>query len=422
MTARTRPIAQALLLSLACGAPTAALGAKPAPRLVASFEDAAHDATGPGTYQPPGDTEFEDGDFDLRRFAVYSDGEDVLFQVTLSAPFREPSITQRTNLIPLALDNRIFFQNIDIYVDTEPGSTKGYSVCIPGRRVRFDEGRTWKVAVILTPQPVPARAITASVFGEEAMRHVIFAESLDVRGRVVTVRVPEWYFGGPPRREWAYSVHVSGATWERSFSALDLLRSGKEANAFTMPVVGMREAWAFGGAPSGEAHPRVVDVLLLPGTDQKEVLGSFNATSGEYARVPFVSLVPAPAPAPPAAAVPAPASKPDATMDASAAAPSSAAPATSLAGLVAAPALVVEAAPPPPALTVVDVSEGMISVSGPVAGIKAMQLGRVLGPTGLTVARLVVIQVFEKGLVARAVEGGAKVERGAAVRFDGAGP
>jgi hypothetical protein len=199
-------------------------------------------------------------------------------------------------------------------------------------------------------------------------------------------------------------VHVSGATWERSFSALDLVRSGKEANAFTMPVVGMREAWAFGGAPSGEAHPRVVDVLLLPGTDQKEVLGSFNATSGEYARVPFVSLVPAaPIATPTAAPPPVPLVVP---------APVAAA----------APALVVEATPPPPSLTVVDVSEGMISVSGPVAGIKAMQLGRVLGPTGLTVARLVVIQVFEKGLVARAVEGGEKVERGAAVRFDGAGP
>jgi hypothetical protein len=419
MDLRSRPLAQALLLSLACGAP-AAVGAKPAPRLVASFEDAAHDATGPGTYQPPGDTEFEDGDFDLRRFAVYADGEDVLFQVTLSAPFREPAITQRTNLIPLALDNRIFFQNIDIYVDTDPGSKAGYDACIPGRRVRFEEGRTWKAAVILTPQPVPARAITAAVFGEDAMRHVVFSESLDVRGRVVTVRVPDWYFGGPPRRDWAYSVHVSGATWERSFSALDLVRSGKEANAFTMPVVGMREAWAFGGAPSGEAHPRVVDVLLLPGTDQKEVLGSFNATSGEYARVPFVSLVPAPAPTPPAAAVAAPAPKPDASVEASA-------PAPSLPSLAEVPTAVpvsppASPAPPPPALTVADVSEGMISVSGPVSGIKAMQIGRVVGPTGLTVARLVVIQVFEKGLVARAVEGGEKVERGAAVRFDAAGP
>ena len=55
-----------------------------------------------------------------------------------------------------------------------------------------------------------------------------------------------------------------------------------------MPVVGMREAFAFGGAPSGEAHPRVVDVLLPPGTDQKAVLGSFSASAGTFARVPFV--------------------------------------------------------------------------------------------------------------------------------------
>ena len=408
MVLRPSPFAQVLLLALVSVVP-AAVHARPPPRLVASFEDDAHDATGPGTYVPPGDTEFEDGDFDLRRFAVYADGEDVLFQITLGAPFREPAITQRSNLTPLALENRVFFQNIDIYVDTDPGSKDGYAVCIPGRRVRFEEGRTWKAAVVLTPQPVPASAITASALGKDVARHIVFPDSLDVRGRIVTARVPDWYFGGPPRREWAYSVHVSGATWERSFSALDLIRSGKEPNAFTMPVEGMREAWAFGGAPSGDAHPRVVDVLLPLGADQKAVLGSFNASTREHARVPFVSLEPGPRAAPPrrVAEAPAPASSPPSSIPAPEVGATSAAPA---------------AAPSSPGLTVVDISEGMVSVSGPVAGIKAMQLGRVLGPTGVPVARLVVIQVFENGLVASAVEGRERIERGAAVRFDGPVP
>jgi carbohydrate-binding DOMON domain-containing protein len=39
--------------------------------LIAGFDDPAGDANGPGTYQPPGDTDFLPGDFDLRRFAVY---------------------------------------------------------------------------------------------------------------------------------------------------------------------------------------------------------------------------------------------------------------------------------------------------------------------------------------------------------------
>ena len=50
-------------------------------------------------------------------------------------------------------------------------------------------------------------------------------------------------------------------------------------NAFTMPVLSVREAFAFGGAPEGNLHPRVVDVLLPPGVDQKAVLGSFDASA-----------------------------------------------------------------------------------------------------------------------------------------------
>src|SRR5262249_4226544 len=125
--------------------------------LVAAFADGPGGATGPGTYTRPGDSEIVDGDFDLRRFEVWLDGSDAVFKVTLGAPFRQPQVTARTTRTPLPLSNGIYLQNIDIYIDTDRASAAGYVVCIPGRRVRFTEGRTWKVAVVLTPQPGPAR-------------------------------------------------------------------------------------------------------------------------------------------------------------------------------------------------------------------------------------------------------------------------
>src|SRR5262249_61725448 len=82
--------------------------------LVASFDDPAGDANGPGYYQPPGDTDFLPGDFDLRRFAVYEEGDKVVFEVTLGETFRIPPSTQRYNSTPLELHNNIYFQNIDI--------------------------------------------------------------------------------------------------------------------------------------------------------------------------------------------------------------------------------------------------------------------------------------------------------------------
>ena len=120
---------------------------------MAAFEDARDDAWGPGSYEPPGDTQFQPGDFDLRRLAVLVDGDDVLFEVTLGADIRVPQDLHRLNSTPARLWNNLYLQNVDIYLDTDPASPEGHTACVPGRRVAFAGGRTWKRAVILTPQP-----------------------------------------------------------------------------------------------------------------------------------------------------------------------------------------------------------------------------------------------------------------------------
>jgi carbohydrate-binding DOMON domain-containing protein len=370
-----------LLAFLAAALVPGAAGAAPA-QLIAAFDDDVADATGPGTYQKPGDSELDSGDFDLRRFEVWRDGDDAVFKVTLAAPFRPPAVNARALATPLPLWNGIFYQNIDIYIDTDPASPAGYAVCVPGRRVAFSEGRTWKAAVVLTPQPGPARAITVDALGE-AGRHIVFAEHLVTQGRTVTARVPAAALGGAPRPEWAYSVHVSGARWERSFALAQRLANGApEPDAFTMPVVPVVEAWAFGGAPEGHAYPRVIDVLLPRGADQRAVLGSFDETSGRLARVPFVG----------GAAV---AVGPSAT----------------------AAVAVAPVAAPASAYAVVDVADGVVTVSGPSAGLAPLRLGRVLDAKGQTVARIVVTRVLERGVVASVVEGGDHIQRGAPVDF-----
>src|SRR5262249_43922440 len=143
-----------------------------------------------------------------------------------------------------------------------------------------------------------------------------------------------------------------------------------EPDAFTMPVLGVSEAWAFGGAPEGSTHPRVIDVLLPRGASQSAVLGSFDAKTGELARVPFVTLEESPAPA-----------------------------------------------PAPAAWTVIDVADTAVTVGGPVGGLAPMMIGRVLDADGATVARVVVVKVLEAGIVASVVDGGERIKRGAAVRF-----
>lgn len=381
MSVARSPSLALLLVLPALAAPPARAAA--APRPVVVFEDPAGDATGPGTYVPPGDTEFEDGDFDLRRFAVLVEGDEAILEVTLGARIRRPASTQRSNLSPLPLANGLYLQNVDVYVDTDRAAGSGFSACIPGRRVAFADGRTWEAAVVLTPQPGPARAIVAEAMGPAAAR-VFLAEGIEARGRTLVARVPLSALGGTPSEDWGWSVHVTGARWERTYALQDRLRGAREPDAFTMPVLGVPEAWAFGGAPAGDAHPRVVDVLLPPGVDQAKVLGAFDADAGSWARVPFVEARSAPKTAP----------APVATG--------------------AAPA---EPAPGETVLRVVDVSGDLVTLEGPVEGLVPLQLGRVLGEDGETVGRVVVVRVLGGGVVASVIEGEERVARGARVGF-----
>jgi hypothetical protein len=349
--------------------------------LVASFDDPAGDANGPGYYQQPGDTDFLPGDFDLRRFEVFEEGDKVVLAVTLGENFRYPPSTQRYNSTPLDLKNNIYFQNIDIYVDTDQTPGSGWSMCIPGRRVAFADGQTWEYAVVLTPQPGAAKSVTEGVFGSEASRRVLFPTNLQTQGKTIFARIPWTFFGGRPTKEWGWSVHVSGARWERTFAVVDRLVGRHEADAYTMPVIGTREAWMFGGAPSasGKAHPWVVDVLLPPGVSQAKVLGSFDEKTGAYAQVPFVygSGV-----APPPVTVTTVVDKPAAAT-----------------------------------LSVADVSGGIVSMKGPTNGVGVMQIGKVLGTDGSSVGRVIVTQVIEGGVVGRAIEGGDAIRPGMGVEF-----
>jgi C-terminal binding-module, SLH-like, of glucodextranase len=368
------------------------------PRLVASFDDPAGDATGPGTYVPPTAPAFGEGTFDLRGFAVYVDGDDVLLEVTLGAAIRPPDAAQRGAEIPPDLGNGIYLQNVDIYVDSDPRPGSGHSVGLPGRRIAFAGGRMWETAIVLTPQPAAARAAVAEALGPAAAAHVLFPGPLEVRGGTLVARVPAAALGGPPRNDWGWSVQVSGARWERAGAP-------HAADALTMPVLVAPGAWHFGGGPPGEVHPRVVDVLLPPGADQRAVLGSFDASTGAFARVPFVYAVP------PAGQTNASAALAPAPTSSLAARPAAATPSL-------APAATVRAAGSGPVLTVAEVSEDMVTLAGPNIGLVSLQLGRVIDRDGATVALVVIDRVLENGVVARIVSGRENVRWGARVRFD----
>ena len=379
------------------------------PELLVDFSDPVGDGHGPGSYQLPTEGSFTEGDFDLRRFTVQVDGDEVIFSVTLGANLRKPEVTQRDNSSSLDLTSGLYLQNIDIYIDQSRAPGSGYTACIPGRRVAFAGGRTWETAIVLTPQPGPTRAALEAVLGPQVAAHVLVPDVVDARARTVSVRVPVLALGSRPTRAWGYSVQLSGARWERTFQVLDRIRGSLDANAFTMEVLPVPDTWMFGGGPEGNQHPRVLDVLLPPGVEQRQVLTSQGEAPGDWAKVPFVDLAAT------------------GTGPAMVLAPMQGPPPGSTGGpsrpLVLTP---MSPLPPPtpkvkpgPELTVAFVAGELVSLSGLAYTLKPMMFGRVVDKDGTLLARVVVVNVIEGGAVASAVDNREKIKPGMKVRFEG---
>ncbi len=272
-----------------CVAVLGVVGVWPAPaharptRLV--VDDPPSDDVGDGALQYPTGGEFRAGDFDLRRVELVPDGRDVLVKVTLGAPPTKPPMIRRSMATEIILENGLYVQNVDVYVDRDPG--EGSSRGIPGRNIAVDLENGWDVVIVLTPQPFAARAAIESAMPEAASR-VIVPAGVRAVGNMIVARVPADQLGGPPQRWWGLAAAVSGATWELSFDVMDRLLGDFRPNVFTMPVVGIAETYAFGGGQVSPYQPRVVDVLTAPKVDQPTLLADWHTNDKRYAAIPMV--------------------------------------------------------------------------------------------------------------------------------------
>lgn len=360
-------------------------GAAAAPYRV-TLDDAHGDDDGPGGYVYPSDNDYPRGCFDLERFHVRREGDAVVFEVTLAAPPRRPPQIRRTSAMQIDLDNAIYVQNVDIYIDTDGDPTSGSTEAIPGRNVVLDGATPWDRAVVLTPQPFGTRSVLSDW---RPLAQVVTPSNLQVRGATIIARVPVAELG-EPSKTWGYAVMVSGAIWEESFDAVGRLVGTYRKNAFTMPVFTVPEARIIGGADLSNYHPWVMDILTGDDQSQHRILSSYDEKRERLAAVPMVYPFP----------------------DAHAAA------------AAAAPALPkVELKPPPGlrageiVLRVRDVQTDMVVLERGPEEVKPFTLGTVLDEEGQAVAQVVVTAVYPKFVLVTAVEGADAIKIGAAVRF-----
>lgn len=294
-----RKLLPILVLSAACAT-------APRPAALFTLSDPAGDDYGTGKLTYPMNPDFERGDLDLLSLSAYRVGGGTEFEATFARPIRAPQRrtidgvgTQLDQLARLGFYNL----NLDIYVDTDGAAASGSTTTLPGRGVTIDEATAWEKVIALTPDPQGARSELKRIVVRDQRRReqaeggkgivtdeerrelqenvddfVFFPSSVRVIGNRISFFVPDSFLG-EPRPEWSYVVAVTGAdVVQRLDQQNRIMRIGDPGEALMiLPVAPGRPADRFGGALENDTFmPPIVDLIVAPGQDQKQVLSNYD--------------------------------------------------------------------------------------------------------------------------------------------------
>ena len=367
---------------------------------LARIDDPRYDDKGPGTYIYPTSRWFERGQFDLRALEVLKGEGIVTFRITLDHQIQRPDAILTSGNVKLNLENNIYFQNIDIYVDHTPGV--GETQGIPGRNIRFDRREAWDFALVITPQPYAVRSV---IDDWPPHTKVLVSDVVQSHGRQIWVHVPEMAIGRPLGPDTGYQVAISGALFQNNFEVFRLATDRFIKNAFTMPVFSVTEQMAFGGGVLSRWQPRTIDILVPDQANQFSILKKFDHDTATLARVPMVY---------PSGKRPATASSTTDSSTTTEAGQAPALPTLSYSGEIAdevrSDGMVVA--------SIRDVHEQMAILKRPNADVPLYRLGVVHNLDGDIVGRVVVTAVFAEFIQTTIVEGRGKIRRGHQVRFE----
>jgi hypothetical protein len=292
--------------------------------LLFEIEDPRGDDRGEGTLVYPLGSDLAQGDLDLVRLTARADRGGTTFEATFARPVRVPgerAIDLGGGTLADTARHGFYTTNLDLYVDLDRQPGSGSVNALPGRRVEIDPAFGWERVICLTPRPNEARAavkrMMARTLKKEARqsrphvdpaddarieaevardveRKVFFPTQIRVTGPTIRFWVPGEVLDGPARPTYGYAIAVSGADIAQKLNLGARLGLGdpEEDALMILPVGPTPSTERFGGGRDGDpAQPQVIDVVVPAGTTQKAVLGTYDARTGQLARLP--GIVPA---------------------------------------------------------------------------------------------------------------------------------
>jgi hypothetical protein len=286
-----------------------------------SLTDPRGDDRGAGELVYPLRDDLRPGDLDLVTLTARPDSDGTLFEATFVNPITPPGprvIDIGGGLVRDIARLGFYTLNIDIYVDTDRVPGSGAVSTLPGRKAEVDPSNAWEKAVVLTPRPNEAREALKTTLtrfareelkaeGEKADRarlktlageirtdvesRVFFPTRVNVFGRTIRFYVPASFLRGEAKPSWSYVVAVSGADILQRLDVLGALKVSdpEPASLAILPVAPGTWSDRFGGGEDDDSlQPPLIDIIVPPGTTQKQILQDYNAKERRPVRLPGV--------------------------------------------------------------------------------------------------------------------------------------
>lgn len=225
--------------------------------VLVDIQDPESDDYGPGAYTYPQDAVFNAGNFDVTRFQVGEDEDNIVFRFNLRGP------------VDNAWDspNGLSLQTLDIYIDQDQDGVGGVAL-LPGRNLALAAPHSWDYAIHIEGW-FSGIYVPTDTGVEQVASASEFQILADPGQRKVTIRVPKTLLGDNPE-DWAYAALVLS---QEGFPSAGVMR--------VRDVQEVAEQWRVGGAPAGASnHTRALDIVWAEASVQESWLSTFEPVSG----------------------------------------------------------------------------------------------------------------------------------------------
>jgi len=217
---------------------------------VVEVADPVNDDHGPGSYLYPTDSVFSNGVFDLLKFKVGSDENNLVFKIDIRGPVDNP----------WGSPDGLSIQTVDVYLDVD-GPSSGARLLRSARNAAVSPDYAWDYALTIAGWQ---KGLFYASDPETVDIHVPVNIITDPGKRSILVKIPREAIPGDPA-QWAYAVAV--------FS-----QDGYGPNGIR-DVQPVAEQWRIGGGPDKTTNmPRILDYLWPEGVSptQEEMLSAYT--------------------------------------------------------------------------------------------------------------------------------------------------